>query len=229
MKKRNPPMGNNQSTKEEEIQKLKAQELEELKNFFSDLKNLNQAKKIFAYYDKDNSGFIDETEYPLFIQKVQEISSDNERIARYFDKFKNLSCLDFNNDGKISFEEFLNSTKQVIPKKILLLGTCEAGKSTLVKQFIVWDQNKDLFFQENFHNTFKNQFFETMVTTFQWIGQGMKEFDSEENKLLFDNLGKLQENQEKFDSVKKIWDDSFFNEEFRKDSTKSLVFENFEE
>lgn len=100
----------------------------------NNLKSYEDIKIIFQKYDTDNSGSIDAKEYQEFIKDISVRNQLDKNVLSGI-----LNSFDTNNDGLISFEEFIALISKLNPQKILLLGTGGCGKTTLFKEFQIYD------------------------------------------------------------------------------------------
>ena len=66
-----------------------------------DRNNEDNMERAFAYFDKDNSGFITRDE----LRKV--IAEFGMHGLKGMDEYEFMEALDANNDGKIDYDEFL--------------------------------------------------------------------------------------------------------------------------
>ena len=94
--------------------------------------NVEECRKAFAEYDTDNDGFISLQEYAMGCRW-------NSNMARDDDLVKMFKIFDENKDGKLSFEEFVNSMHFLnITKNFIEVDCLEIREA-----FISFDANKD--------------------------------------------------------------------------------------
>jgi Ca2+-binding EF-hand superfamily protein len=86
----------------------------ELDAFWKDKSNVEEAKKVFAKYDVDNSGYLDRDEFSKFARDFWKYL-EAKGMAKYILADKSMvesflasrfDLLDVDKDGTISFEEF---------------------------------------------------------------------------------------------------------------------------
>lgn len=216
---------------------LKKEDLNYLVEYFNDLKNQEKVKKIFDFYDKDHSGYIDQHEFKDFLEEVKIISKDNPIVKRFLENYHTLALMDQNDDGKISFEEFLDSARHTHPYRVAILGTQGSGKTTLINQFL---HRYKMIDEYEISLKWKTYLYSALLKDFKTIGRKCLEknnFDTEEMKSRYENIVNFESNSflklgddfaKVYNDFQDLWSDTSFQAEYQKNYENIDLFESLD-
>lgn len=175
------------------------------------LKSFSEIRKCFDKYDLDKNGVIDKQEYKNFIQ---DIAKQNQINIDYLSDLMNL--FDKNHDGVISYEEFISFISKIKPQNILLLGCGRSGKTTIFKQFLLYDSPNAL---TELYNLFHRQFVEFVIDLAEGcqLEGTLKEVFTKVKDISIHNPNIIEENYSQIeDNMKYLWLNETIQEEFKK-------------